>query len=164
MSILLYFLVHVWEGYSRWYIPKWNCFPKLLCKLHFYVAQKYLNPIWGTSGLHLSRNGMTFYSGSVSFLVFHKSMSTPALLSIKVKGNYLTKAICQAVIRENKLKVTSSQCLKCSDEKTTVMEDYLENIQHIHSFWSSKYRPNKSNRRLKLYQTSLQPIALLLWA
>lgn len=62
-----------------------DCFPKLLCKLHFYVAQKYLNPIWGTSGLHLSRNGMTFYSGSVSFLVFHKSMSTPALLSIKVK-------------------------------------------------------------------------------
>ena len=111
MSILLYFLVHVWEGYSRWYIPKWNCFPKLLCKLHFYVAQTNLNPIWDTFGLHLSRNEMTFYSGSVSFLVFHKSMSTPVLLSIKVKGNYLTKAICQAVIRENKLKVTSSQDL-----------------------------------------------------
>ena len=54
---------------------------------------------------------MTFYSGSVSFLVFHKSMSTPALLSIKGQGNYLTKAICQAVIIENKLKVTSSQDL-----------------------------------------------------
>ena len=163
MSILLYFLVHVWEGYSRWYIPKWNCFPKLLCKLHFYVAQKNLNPIWGTSGLHLSRNGMTFYSGSVSFLVFHKSMSTPVLLSIKVKGNYLTKAICQAVIRENKLKVTSSQDLSNAQMRKQLWKITWKILSL--SILSDPLNIDQTRATEdKLYQTSLQPRALLLWA
>lgn len=51
-------------------------------------------------------------------------MSTPALLSIKSKGNYLTKAVCQALVRENKLKVTSSQDLS----NTQMGKQYLWKI------------------------------------
>lgn len=97
--------MHVWESFSRLYTQKWNCFLKLLSKLDLTFLRKILALPGVLLGLTLSWSGMTLYSGSVSFLIFHKSMSTPDLLSIKAKGNYLTNAICQALVRENKLKV-----------------------------------------------------------
>lgn len=84
-------------------------FPNCSAKLDFTSLRKFLALPGVFLGLTLSRSGITFYSGSVSFLIFHKSISIPALLSIKTKWNYLTNAICQALVRENKLRITPSQ-------------------------------------------------------
>lgn len=99
-------------------------FPNWSANNTFMFLRKILTLSGVLWGFTLSRSGITFYSGSVSFLIFHKSMSTPALLSIKSKGNYLTKAVCQALVRENKLKVTSSQDLS----NTQMGKQYLWKI------------------------------------
>lgn len=101
--------MHVGVSPGCMYIQKWDCSSRLFCKLDFMVLQKILALSGVFLGLTLSKSGMTFYSGFVSFLIFHKSISIPALLSIKAKGNYLTNAICQTQVRENKLEITPSQ-------------------------------------------------------
>lgn len=110
MNILLYFLVYMWWSYHGIYKNR-IAFPNFSADQIFTFFRKILVLSWGTSGISLRRSVMTFYSVSVSFLIFHRSMSMSILLSIKAKGNYLTKAICQGIVRENTVKVTFSQDL-----------------------------------------------------
>jgi hypothetical protein len=86
-------------------------FPNFSTNWVFIFLRKIFAPSVILLGLTLIRSGMTFYSDSVSFLIFHKSMSILGLLSIKAKGNYLTKVICETLVRKKELKVAFIQDL-----------------------------------------------------
>lgn len=91
-----------------------NCFSiffpgNLKCRFIKTNKQKQTNsPVPHPPGLTRIRIRMAPFSGSFTFLIFHKNVSTSGLLSIKAKGNYLTKAICQTLVQKEEFKVTSS--------------------------------------------------------